>query len=288
MMLGLVAKASLVEGDYVLAAADFEALAAMLRREAGISLGPGKAVLLYSRLAKRLRALGMTDFAQYRKLLESPHGGEERGRMIAALTTNFTRFFREPHHFDHLRTEVLPRLLHAAQRGRRLRIWSAACSTGQEPYSVALTILQLVPDAVRLDVRVIATDIDPDVLAQAAAGGYGADCLAHVPVPLRERWFSPAADGLSFVSEAVRRLVVFRPLNLVAAWPVRGPFDVIMCRNVAIYFDAPTQAAMWQRFPPLLTADGTLYIGRSERLSGAAAAKFDTIGATTYRRRAAP
>ncbi len=285
MTVGTTSRASLVDGDYVLAAADFEAIAAMLRQDAGISLGAGKAVLLYSRLAKRLRALGLSDFAQYRTLLESAHGGEERGRMTAALTTNFTRFFREPHHFEHLRTEILPRLLHAAQRGRRVRIWSAGCSSGQEPYSIALTLLRSAPDAARLDIRVVATDVDPDVLAQAAAGGYSAECLDQVPDALRQRWFCPPVEGVSFVSDALRRLVVFRPLNLVGAWTVRGPFDVIMCRNVAIYFDAATQTAMWQRFTPLMPAGGILYIGRSERLAGPAAASFETIGTTTYRRR---
>ncbi len=285
---GVAAETSLVEGDYTLAAADFEALAAILRNEAGIALGPGKAVLLYSRLAKRLRALNLSDFSQYRGLLESSHGCEERGRMVAALTTNFTRFFREPHHFDHLRANVLPRLLQAAQSGRRVRIWSAGCSTGQEPYSIALTILQLAPNAARLDVRVIATDIDPDALAQAATGGYGVECLDHIPVALRARWFDPAADSTFTLNETVRRLVVFRPLNLVGNWSVRGPFDIIMCRNVAIYFDAATQAAMWRRFPPYLASQGLLYIGRSEQLSGPATARFDVVGITTYQRRGTP
>lgn len=288
MAVGVAAEASLVEGDYTLAAADFEALAAMLRNEAGIALGPGKAGLLYLRLAKRLRALNLSDFSQYRDLLESAHGGEERSRMVAALTTNFTRFFREPHHFDHLRATVLPRLLQAAQSGRRVRIWSAGCSTGQEPYSIALTILQLAPNAARLDVRVIATDIDPDALARAAAGGYGVECLNHIPGAMRARWFDPAADGTFTLNETVRRLVVFRPLNLIGNWPVRGPFDIIMCRNVAIYFDAATQAAMWQRFPPYLANQGLLYIGRSEQLSGPAMARFDVVGITTYQRRSAP
>ena len=288
MTVGVAARTSLVEGEYTLAAVDFEALAAILRHEAGIALGPGKAVLLYSRLTKRLRALSLSDFAQYRALLESSHGREERGRMVAALTTNFTRFFREPHHFDHLRVGALPHLLQAAQRGRRVRIWSAGCSTGQEPYSIALTVLQLAPNAPRLDVRVIATDIDPDALAQAAIGSYGMECLEHVPANLRSRWFDPAANGAFVLNDAVRRLVLFRPLNLVGSWPVRGPFDIIMCRNVAIYFDAATQEAMWQRFPPYLASQGLLYIGRSEKLSGPAAARFDMVGTTIYQRRGVP
>ena len=131
----------MVEGEFLLTKEDFARLSGMLLADAGITMAASKATLLYSRLAKRLRALGLTEFRQYCDLLTDPQQTEERGHMLAALTTNVTRFFREPHHFDHLRTQVLPPLLAAAQKGQRVRIWSAACSSGQEPYSIALTIL---------------------------------------------------------------------------------------------------------------------------------------------------
>jgi chemotaxis protein methyltransferase CheR len=277
---------AIVEGEFLLTADDFATLSAMLLADAGIALAPSKATLLYSRLAKRLRALGLPDFQHYCQLLSDPLQREERAMMLAALTTNVTRFFREPHHFDHLRTDVLPPLLAAAQKGGRVRIWSAACSSGQEPYSVALTILGLLPDAGRFDVRVLATDIDPNMVAAGRAGRYNDDLLSAVPVASRNRYFRACAEGME-VGEELRRLVGFRELNLIGDWPMRGQFDAILCRNVVIYFAEDTQAKIWSRFLPMLVPGGTLYIGHSERLSGPAAASFETIGITTYRRKKA-
>jgi chemotaxis protein methyltransferase CheR len=277
-------QAAMVEGEFLLTADDFACLAAMLLADAGIALAPAKATLMYSRLAKRLRALGLTDFRQYCTLLADPQEREERGRMLAALTTNVTRFFREPHHFDHLRTQILPPLLAAAQKGGKVRIWSAACSSGQEPYSIALTILGLLPDAGRYDVRVLATDIDPNMVAAGRAGRYGEEALSAVPAPIRQRWFRSCADGME-AGDDLRKLVGFRELNLIGDWPMRGHFDAILCRNVVIYFAEDTQARIWSRFLPMLAPGGHLYIGHSERLSGPAAASFDTVGITTYRRK---
>ena len=280
-------QAPIVEGEFLLTAEDFAALAEMLHAEAGIALPPAKATLLYSRLAKRLRALGLPTFRDYVTLLADPAQHAERGRMLAALTTNVTRFFREPHHFDHLRTQVLPPLLKAAQHGARVRIWSAACSSGQEPYSIALTILGLLPDAGRHDIKVLATDIDPNMVAAGKAGHYADDLLSPVPAAIRQRWFHPDADGMQ-VGDALRALVAFRQLNLIAEWPMRGKFDAIFCRNVVIYFNEDTQSRIWSRFAPLLTPGGHLYIGHSERLSGPAVPQFETVGITTYRRGGRP
>jgi chemotaxis protein methyltransferase CheR len=276
----------MVDGEFLLTTADFNAIAKMLHAETGITLHEGKATLMYSRLGKRLRALGMADFRSYCELLEDPEGQEERGRMIRALTTNVTRFFREPHHFDHLRDTVLPPLLKAAERGGRVRIWSAACSSGQEPYSLALTVLRLLPNAASLDVRILATDIDTTVLEQAKAGRYSAEALSAVPGDLRTRHFEKS-QGEWEASDALRRMITFRPLNLIGAWPMRGTFDVIMCRNVVIYFAEDTQVEIWNRFAPLLTPGGYLYIGHSERVAGPAMKMFTNAGITTYQKRAA-
>lgn len=275
---------SIVDGEFLLTPADFAAIARLLHEETGIALHEGKATLLYSRLGKRLRALGLQDFRSYCELIENPDETEERGHMIRALTTNVTRFFREPHHFDHLRDTVLPPLLQAAGRGGRVRIWSAACSTGQEPYSLALIILGLLPQAAKLDVRVLATDIDTTVLQHASAGCYNAETLAGVPNDMRSRWFE-RSDGDWQAGEAMRKLVSFRKLNLIGAWPMRGPFDVIMCRNVVIYFEEDTQVEIWKRFTPLLAPGGHLYIGHSERVCGPAANAYTNAGITTYQRR---
>ena len=220
-------------------------------------------------------------------MLADPAHRDERGRMLTALTTNGTRFFREPHHFDHLRDKVLPPLLAAAAKGARVRIWSAACSNGQEPYSIALTILSCMPEAASLDIRVLATDIDQVVLEAARIGRYSDELVAPIPASLRQRWFRPSRDNTAdwLVGDELRRLVGFRELNLVAGtWPMRGPFDVIMCRNVLIYFAEETQAAVFARFAPLLPPNGVLYIGHSERLSGRATSAFRSEGITTYRK----
>ena len=204
--------------------------------------------------------------------------------MIRALTTNVTKFFLEPHHFDHLRDVVLPPLLQAAERGNRVRIWSAACSTGQEPYSLALTVLRLMPNAGKLDVRVLATDIDTAVLEHASKGQYNAELVSAIPADLRTRWFERAGSEWKAV-DALRQLISFRPLNLIGQWPMRGTFDVIMCRNVVIYFAEETQVEMWKRFTPLLSPGGHLYIGHSERLSGPATRSYVSTGITTYQKR---
>ena len=275
---------SLVEGEFEFTAQDFRAVAAMLHADAGIALPENKVTLVYSRLAKRLRALGLRSFAEYCELVQED--GEERRQMLSALTTNVTRFYREPHHFDHLRTQLLPPLLEQAKRGGRVRLWSAACSTGQEPYSMALTVLALMPDAVKYDVRLLATDIDPVVLTEARRGRYEAAALAAVPAALRERWFEPVAGapGTFEVREEVRQLITFRELNLIAPMPMRGPFQAVMCRNVVIYFDEPTQDGVWSRFAPLIEPGGALYIGHSERLGGPAAKLFRGDGITIHRR----
>ena len=277
--------APLVAGEFLLTADDFSVLAKMLHDDAGIALASSKATLLYSRLAKRLRALGLSTFKDYCELLADPAEAGERGRMLAALTTNVTRFFRESHHFDHLRMQVLPPLLAAAQKGARVRIWSAACSSGQEPYSIALTILGLLPDVARYDVKILATDIDPNMVAAGKAGQYSDDLLTPVPTAMRQRWFRPCPDGM-VAGEEMRRLVGFRQLNLIGDWPMRGSFDAIFCRNVVIYFAEDTQARIWSRFAPLLAPAGILYIGHSERLNGPAVGHFETVGITTYRHKA--
>lgn len=260
--------------------ADFRAIAAILREEAGISLPDGKAPLVYARLVKRLRTLNLNNFADYVSLLKGPNAADERRFMLTALTTNVTRFFREPHHFEHLRTHVLMPLAQS-KKIDRFRLWSAACSTGQEPYSMAAVVADVLPNAGRMGLKILATDIDPNVIAQAESGHF--DSIDGVP-PEMHRWFE--RDGAGWAADpALRNLITFRCLNLNARWPVRGPFDVIFCRNVAIYFDQDVQARLWSSFASVMPPGATFYIGHSERVSGPAAAVFDNIGITTYRRR---
>ena len=260
-------QASLVEGEFAFTAQDFERIATALYERAGIHLTEAKAALVYSRLAKRIRQLGLPDFRSYCDLFESPDGVGETDNLLTALTTNVTRFFREPHHFDHLRDQVLAPMVDAMRSGARVRLWSAASSTGQEPYTMALTLTALVPEAADLDVRILATDIDKRVLKTGQEAIYNETLLDDVPPSLRGRGFERMPDGRWRVRENVRRLVSFKELNLIGAWPMKGPFQAIFCRNVVIYFDEPTQEKVWRRFAPLLAPGGRLYIGHSERIN---------------------
>jgi chemotaxis protein methyltransferase CheR len=276
----------LASGEYPLTRRDLMEVAAMIYADAGISLNESKASLVYSRLSKHIRNLGISGFREYCQLVASPAGAAARKEMLSHLTTNFTRFFRENHHFDHLRTDVLPGLMARAKSGGRVRIWSAACSDGQEPYSIALTVLSQMPNAADYDFRILATDIDPKILAIARAGAYDEAALETVSPAMRKQWFQEVEiqGRRKFqVDDRVKRLITFNELNLMAQWPFKGTFDVIFCRNVVIYFDEPTQVKIWQRFAGLLPDKGHLYIGHSERVSGVAKDAFDNIGITTYR-----
>ncbi len=285
-------KGQLVPGEFLLTQRDFHDIAAMIHADAGIHLPDSKAALVYSRLAKRLRALGLANFRDYCRLVSTSEGIDERQKMLAALTTNVTRFFREPHHFDHLERKILPPLIEDVRRGRRLRLWSAACSSGQEPYSIALTLLSLMPDAGKFDIKVLATDIDTNMLAAGRKAIYTEEDVSSVPKKLLSRWFAPVSGAPQGntraaveATGALRELVVFRELNLFGHWPMKGRFDVIFCRNAAIYFDEPAQEQLWSRFAPKLLPAGVLYIGHSERIGGAAAQLFEAEGATIYRLR---
>lgn len=275
----------LVSGEFALRAGDFKRIAEQIHHDAGIYLPETKATLVYARLAKRLRELGLESFTNYCDLVASPEGEAERHEMLAALTTNVTRFFREEHHFEHLRQHVLPEALASARRGGSIRFWSAACSSGQEPYSIALTILDLMPEAASHDIKVLATDIDPHIIAKAREGSYPADAIDAVPERFLRRHFAKGTggDGGSWrISDEVKSLVSFRQLNLIGQWPMKKPCHAIFCRNVVIYFDEPTQHQIWSRFVPRLVPGGWLYIGHSERVSGPASAQLRNGGITAY------
>jgi chemotaxis protein methyltransferase CheR len=276
----------MASGEYPLTRRDLNEIAAMIYADAGIALNDSKASLVYSRLSKHIRNLGLRGFREYCALVSSPEGAAERREMLSHLTTNFTRFFRENHHFDHLRTEVLPGLIARAKAGGRVRIWSAACSDGQEPYSIALTVLSMMQNVMDYDFRILATDIDPKILALARAGAYDETALETVNPAMRKQWFKEVEIGgrRKFqIDDRVKRLITFNELNLMAQWPFKGPFDVIFCRNVVIYFDEPTQVKIWSRFAGLLPEGGHLYIGHSERVSGDPKNLFDNTGITTYK-----
>ncbi|MFN3954099.1 MAG: CheR family methyltransferase [Pararhodobacter sp.] len=268
---------------------EFRLLAKLVHDECGIVLAEAKRGLVVSRLARRLRELNMADFSGYCRLLQSPQGEAEREHLISALTTNVTRFFREDHHFRALERDILPGLIERARKRGRVRIWSAGCSSGEEPYSIAMELLDQCPDAADLDIRILATDIDPKVIATGQAGIYSEAGLEGVSKARRTRYFSaaPGRPGHFKVADGLRALISFAPLNLIARWPMRGPFDAVFCRNVVIYFDNATQEVLWQRFASIMAPGSHLFIGHSERLGRAAEEQFVTAGITQYRRTAA-
>lgn len=270
----------------VYAAADFEAVSRIVRSNAGIVLEKGKAMLVYSRLAPLVRESGCATFACYVEKIQSD--GEECKRAIRALTTNHTFFYREAHHFEHLASEVRPRVAQVLERGERVRIWSAGCSSGEETWSLLMTLLGEDRPAgailARKDLRLLASDIATHALAKASAATYPTADLEAVPAALRRAWTSEA-DGKATIAPLMRDLVRFRELNLLGDWPMKHRFDVIFCRNVMIYFDGPTKERLVNRFADALAPGAFLYIGHSERVTGPAEAKLVPVGPTIYQRR---
>jgi chemotaxis protein methyltransferase CheR len=265
---------------------DFRFLASIVYDCSGIVLGPGKRDMVYSRLVRRLRELHLPSFRAYCDLLRSANGTDEIGTLINAITTNLTRFFREDHHFEHLRDTVLAEAeATATHTGRRhLRIWSAGCSSGEEPYSIAMTLLQNLPNIRQWNARILATDLDSSMVARAAAGVYGRETASDVPPALRQAYFT-ASDKTLTASEDMKALITFKQLNLLGTWPMKGPFDVIFCRNVMIYFDNPTKTNLVARYAEMLRPGGWLYVGHSETLLDREGG-FTPAGRTIYRKNA--
>ena len=246
---------------------EFARLTGRVHALTGIVLPPHKRQHVIGRLRKRLRALGLDGFGAYLTYLDSPAGEAETGEMINAITTNLTHFFREGHHFEDMAQVLAPR---SGDPGatRRRRIWSAACSTGEEPYSIAITALQAGIAASGIDLRILATDLDTAVLAQARAATYPAERIDTCPPEICRDYFDTLRDGQIRVSNRARGLVTFNQLNLHEPWPVKGPFEAIFCRNVLIYFGNEAKQTIVARFVDLLRAGGTLYLGHSESMLG--------------------
>jgi chemotaxis protein methyltransferase CheR len=269
----------------VYAKADFHAVARMVREQAGIVLPDGKAMLVYSRLAPLVREAGCGTFAAYIERIGSDH--KEQTRAVAALTTNHTFFYRESHHFDHFERVVRPALLHRINRKETVRLWSAGCSSGEETWSLVLTLLGSDKSEgrriARSDVRVLASDIAEHALRKARAATYPEKDLKALPSDLVRPWSTSEGGKARIVPEA-QDLVRFRQLNLQGDWPMRGKFDTIFCRNVMIYFDNETKERLIARFAEALRPGAFLYIGHSERVTGPAAAILQPAGPTIYRR----
>lgn len=270
--------------------ADFRRIAALLHSESGIVLSERKRMLAYSRLAPLVRRSGVTSFGAFLdRLGEDPRALTE---VIAALTTNHTYFHREPHHFTHFASEVRPELVRRTLVGEEVRIWSAGCSTGEEIWTLLMVLLGNEREAgvriARSNLLALASDISVNALAGARAASYPASALDALPESLRRIWCVPdpsEGEARLAIDPVVQAMVRFRELNLLGEWPIRRPFDVIFCRNVMIYFDAPAKDRLVERFARQLVPGGYLYIGHSERVSGPASALLEPVGPTIYRRK---
>ncbi len=266
---------------------DFKSVQKLIFDLAGISLANSKQIMVHGRLAKRVRQLNLRSYSEYIDVVLSGRDPDETTRFINALTTNKTDFFREKHHFDFLLNKAFPALREKSLAGgpKKLRIWCSASSTGEEPYTLAITAREFFGTDTDWDIRILASDIDTDVLSKASEGVYEADRLVDVPLHVRQSYFtreSRAEDSRWIVKPTLRDLITFRRINLQESpWQINTEFDIILCRNVMIYFNAETQTSLIERFAEKLNPDGNLIIGHSESLFGIST-RFKPLGETIY------
>jgi chemotaxis protein methyltransferase CheR len=263
------------EREFAFTPADFERVRKLIYAHAGIALSTTKQDMVYSRLARRLRETRLKSFAEYLALLERGDRNEWE-KFVNSLTTNLTSFFREPHHFP-----ILAEHLKTLQGRSPITIWCSAASTGEEPYSIAMTVVEAF-NSFNVPVSIVASDLDTSVLATAAKGAYPADRVDRMSPERLSRFFVKGSEGSVTVRPELRRLVSFQRLNLLEPnWAIRAPVDALFCRNVMIYFDKPTQYKILTRFAPLLAENGLLFAGHSESFLHAADL-FRSLGKTVY------
>jgi chemotaxis protein methyltransferase CheR len=270
------------EKEFPMTDKDFQRIAGLAGRYTGIVLGEQKRDMVYGRIARRVRKLKLDSFTRYLDFLES-NIEQELSDFINVITTNLTSFFRENHHFDYLQKTVLTEVKRKKSVTKRIRIWSAGCSTGMEPYSIAMTLLKF-GMASDWDVKILATDLDSDVLDKARTAVYSSTEVDGLEESLVKNYFQRSGAGKEVrVKEKVSKYIHFKRLNLLEKWPHKGPFDFIFCRNVVIYFDKPTQKILFDRYADMLDVGGYLFIGHSENLNGISE-RFESLGNTIYRK----
>jgi len=271
----------IASGPGELDAKQFDTVSRLVYRASGINLKEGKEALVRARLMKRVRALRLSSIQAYMRYVESDAGAGELECMIDVMTTNKTGFFREIDHFNFLRETILPDLT-----GSRLRFWSAACSSGEEPFSLAISLRESLTDIDARDCLILATDISKRMLEKARQAVYSRESVRNLPEAIVRKYFDKISTGPGSqyrVKDPVKELVRLRRLNLMEPWPMKGPFDVIFCRNTMIYFDRPTQQNLINRFWGLLRSGGYLFVGHSEGLSGISH-RFQYVRPATYRK----
>ena len=261
----------------------FNTISNLVKDLCGINLHDGKKELVRARLTKRLREVRMDSYSQYIDFVGTEAGGAELLSMLDALSTNLTFFFREMAHFDLFGQTIVPEMMSRHAEDRKLRIWSAGCSSGEEPYSIACVMNEIVKDRLTWDMRILATDLSMRMLEIARRGVYDRERFREAPPRMIAENFTCIEPKVYQVNEPLRRMVTFARLNLMESWPMRGPLDAIFCRNVMIYFDKSTQARLVERFWDLLAPGGALFIGHSESLSGVRH-RFKYLQPTVYRK----
>ncbi len=270
------------EKEFPMTDKDFQRIAGLAGRYTGIVLGEHKRDMVYGRIARRVRKLNLMSFTHYLDFLEA-NQDKELSNFINVITTNLTSFFRENHHFDYLLEKVLPEVKRKRLADKKVRIWSAGCSSGQEPYSIAMTLNKF-GFASDWDVKLLATDLDSEVLKKADAAVYSSNDVDGLDKSIIKTYFQfNEARKEVKVKDKARRFIHFKRLNLLEPWPMTGPFDFIFCRNVVIYFDKPTQKILFDRYAELLELGGYLFIGHSENLHGISD-RFENLGNTIYRK----
>ena len=261
---------------------DFKFIRDLVAEQTGIALSEAKTHMVYSRLSRRLRSLNIPTFAQYCNYLNNDNG-DELVNFVNALTTNLTAFFRENHHFEFLASTLLPEIF-STKANKRIRIWSAGCSTGEEPYSLAIVLRENMPKTSNWDVKILATDLDSNVVSKASSGVYEESRLNGVSTQRLKRFFiKNRSTNQVKVKPEVRELITFKQLNLMHEWPMKGPFDFIFCRNVVIYFNKDTQKTLFKRFADMTVDKGFMFIGHSESLFKVST-QYHLIGNTIYQK----
>ncbi|MDH5517294.1 MAG: protein-glutamate O-methyltransferase CheR [Gammaproteobacteria bacterium] len=270
--------------EYVFTEKDFNYLRKVANEYSGIIVSDDKYDMYYARIAKRVRTLGMADFSEYCTYLKQNHD-KEFTNFINSITTNLTSFFRENYHFDYLASHIIPELKVKYAGKKSFRVWCSAASTGEEPYSIAITLAENL-NLDNWDISFLATDIDSDVLNTARAGVYDSQRIENISKSRKARWFSKGSGenkGIVKVNDKLRQLISFKRLNLIQEWPLKKKLDIIFCRNVFIYFDGPTKEMIIERYYDLLNDGGYLILGHSESIHSMNK-DFQTVGHTIYRK----
>ena len=274
---------SVYDREFKFSEKDFDFIRNLISDRTGIVLAAHKVDMVYGRLSRRLRELNLNTFDEY--LTSLKHDEQELIHFVNALTTNLTAFFREKHHFEFMTSDLLPKLI-KKKTNKRLRIWSAGCSSGEEPYTIAMTVRSLIPDNRGWDAKILASDLDSNMVTKASNGIYTEDRVNGLSKEQMKKWVSKGTgDNSSMVkmSDNLREMITFKQLNLMHEWPMKGPFDIIFCRNVLIYFNKETQAMLFDRYADMLAPDGHLFIGHSESMYKICD-RFQLLGKTIYKK----